>query len=161
MVKSLCLALALGLAASAARAQQELNFRAPTSAADAATITAMRDLAGRALPVYQEADREQFLTNLFALQMASRDYGAANNTRQSLRDLRRARRPNQPLDRSVIYDMYAAARAAEQRDKVPFDKAFAQAFNETPESHRRPRHQGSHAAIRAVEEGSRITNWLA
>jgi putative CocE/NonD family hydrolase len=101
------------------------------SAADATTITAMRDLAGRALPVYQDADREQFLTNLFALQMASRDYGAAYNTRQSLRDLRRATRPNPPLDRTVIYDMYSKARAAEQRDRVPFDKAFAQAFNET------------------------------
>jgi putative CocE/NonD family hydrolase len=147
-VRSLCLALALALAASAARAQQDLNFRAPAGAADATTITAMRDLAGRALPVYQDADREQFLTNLFALQMASQDYGAAYNTRQSLKDLRRATRPNPPLDRSVIYDMYSKARAAEQKDRVPFEKAFAQAFSET-------------ATRLSDRDAYTLTSWLA
>jgi len=108
---------------------QQLYFRAPATAADPATPAAMRSLAERALPVYQDPDREQFLRNLAALQTVAGEYGAAHATRESLREMRRGAKAAQP-EAAAIYDMYVRAKASEAKDHVPFEQAYALAFRD-------------------------------
>ena len=48
-------------------AAPELEFHPPASPGDAAAPAIMRDLAERLLPVYEEADPDRYLANLFAL----------------------------------------------------------------------------------------------
>jgi len=113
-------------------AAEDLEFRAPAAADGAATAAAMRSLAVRALPVYQNPNRAQFLTNLSALQMVAGEYQAADATRRSLEEVRAgAKRVPPRIDMALIYDMYARARAASAKTHVPFDRAFAQVFRET------------------------------
>ena len=68
-----------------ARAQnqnQNFDFKTPASVSDAATPNAMRDLAERILPVYQDADIERYLATLSVLQMA-----AGKNMGQAMKDV--------------------------------------------------------------------------
>ena len=68
---------------------QELDFHAPANTTDPALAAAMRDLAVRVLPVYQESDGNRYLNNLSALQLVAGSVDSAWNTRQSLLDRRR------------------------------------------------------------------------
>src|SRR5579884_1919976 len=111
MVKRLIVAWALLCVAASAFAAEELDFRAPAGADGALTAAAMRSLAARALPVYKSPDRAQFLANLSALQMVAGDYVAASATRDSLEELRRRSKSGPAVDLSIIYDLYARARA--------------------------------------------------
>ncbi len=128
--KWLGLILLLALAQSRAIAQ-DLEFHVPASAADAATPAAMRDLAERILPVYQEADQSRYLSNLSALQLVAGDPASAYASRQSLHERRAKSDAGRPIGRSVLYDIYAHARAIEAKDHVPFAQAFTQAYRET------------------------------
>lgn len=113
-------------------AAEDLEFRAPAAADGAATAAAMRSLAVRALPVYQNPNRAQFLTNLSALQMVAGEYQAADATRRSLEEVRAgAKRAPPRIDMALIYDMYARARAASAKTHTPFAQDFAQVFRET------------------------------
>jgi putative CocE/NonD family hydrolase len=107
-----------------------LEFHSPSSADDAAAAEAMRDLAARLVPVYEESDPDRYLANLSALQMVARNYAAADVSRQSLRDRRRRSNAGRPVGREVIYDMYAHARAMEQVNLVPFAEGFAKSFRD-------------------------------
>jgi uncharacterized protein len=107
---------------------QDLEFRPPASAADPAVPAVMRDLALRILPVYQDNDQERFLTNLSALQLVANDYPSAAATRQTLRSRRNTDAGRPP--RAVLYDIYARARAIQDSQKVPFARAFTQAYRE-------------------------------
>ncbi len=118
-------------ASGVAAAAEDLEFRAPPSAAGAATTSAMRSLAIRALPVYENPSREQFLTNLSALQMVAGEYAAANATRQTLRELREHDKTAREVDEALIYDLYAQARTLEVKSRMPFDQAFARVFHAT------------------------------
>ncbi|HUE11948.1 MAG TPA: CocE/NonD family hydrolase [Steroidobacteraceae bacterium] len=111
-------------------ASPDLDFRAPQAAGDAAMGAVMRDLAERLLPVYQEPDPDRYLANLSALQMVAGDYGAADVSRQSLRDRRRSADLARPVSRAAIYDIYAYAKAMEAEDKISFSQAFAKSFRE-------------------------------
>jgi putative CocE/NonD family hydrolase len=106
------------------------EFHAPASALDPTLATAMRDLAARVLPVYQEADPERYLANLSVLQMVLGDFTSGDVSRQSLRDRRRMVDAGQPLTRGVIYDVYAYAKALEAENRVTFAAAFTRAFRE-------------------------------
>jgi putative CocE/NonD family hydrolase len=108
----------------------DLEFHAPATTSDPSTSAIMRDLAERLLPVYQEADPDRYLANLSALQMVAGDYPAAYGSRQSLRDRRRRKDAGQRVDRAVIYDMYASARAMEAENRIPFAEAFTKSFHE-------------------------------
>jgi uncharacterized protein len=112
-------------------ADQNFDFRAPASAGDANVPTVMRDLAERVLPVYQENDPERYLTTLSALQLVAGNYSAANATREQLRDRRRSADSGRPVDRALVYDLYARARSIEASDHVTFAQAFARAFGDT------------------------------
>jgi uncharacterized protein len=108
---------------------QDFDFQPPVRAADPAVAQAMRDLAERVLPVYEEADRTRFLANLSALQLVAGEYEAADDTRRTLRERRQA--AGQRADgRSVLMDLYARARAIATTQHAPFPQAFGQSFRE-------------------------------
>ena len=125
----LCLFLLLGFTPRWSAAQ-EFDFHAPPNAADPGVPAAMRDLATRVLPVYQEKDSERYLNNLSALQLVSGDPASAYASRQSLRDRRRSKDAGRPVTRAVLYDMYIRARARELNDKIPFPQAFTESYRD-------------------------------
>jgi predicted acyl esterase len=108
-----------------------LEFHAPVSATDASVATVMRDLAERMLPVYQEPDRDRYLANLSAMQVAADDFAAADVSRQELAERRRSAEPVPALGRATIYDTYVHARALEAHDKISFAESFTKGFDET------------------------------
>jgi putative CocE/NonD family hydrolase len=107
---------------------QTFEFKAPPNVDDKATPAVMRDLAERVLPVYQDEDIERYLSTLSTLQLVAGNYPAANDTRQTLLDRRRAMDASRPISRDLLIDLYAAARSSEARGKVPFAEAFTQAY---------------------------------
>jgi putative CocE/NonD family hydrolase len=125
----LCLIwMLLGAALASAAAASDLDFRAPASPGDAAS-NALRDLAGRLVPVYQDSDPDRYLANLSALQMVAGNYAAADESRRSLRDLRR-RSGSRPVGREIIFDVYAHARALESQSRIGFTDAFAKSYHD-------------------------------
>lgn len=119
------------IAALPARAEQHFAFRAPSSPLDVATAATMRDLASRLIPVYQDSDPERYLANLSALQMAAGDYASADISRQSLRERHRKTDFGHPISRSLIFDMYAHAKALETQDRITFADAFSGSYRDT------------------------------
>jgi len=97
---------------------------------DPAAAAAMRDLAARLVPVYQDPDPDRYLANLSALQLVAGNYSAAYESRQTLRDRRQRLDAGRPVGRDVIYDMYARAKATEAESQVPFAQAFTQAYQD-------------------------------
>ena len=110
-------------------AQQNFDFHPKaTSIVDPATPGVMRDLAERILPVYQEDNPERYLANLSILQLVAGNYSAAYESRQSLRDRRRSADAGKPVNRSLILDLFARARAIEATDRLTFAQAYTQAY---------------------------------
>ena len=108
----------------------DFDFHTPATASDAETPAIMRDLAARLIPVYQESDPDRYLANLSALQMVAGDYGAADVSRQTLRDRRRRADLGRPAGRALIYDLYAHARALEAQNPTTFADGFTKSFRE-------------------------------
>jgi putative CocE/NonD family hydrolase len=113
------------------RAAPEFDFHTPASADDPAAAAAMRDLAVRLVPVYQDPDPDRYLANLSALQMVAGNYLAAEVSRQSLRDRRRRAAPGRPVSREFIFDLYSRAKTMETEHRVPFNEAFTKAFHDS------------------------------
>jgi len=97
---------------------------------DPAAAAAMRDLAARLVPVYQDPDPDRYLANLSVLQLVAGNYSAAYESRQTLRDRRQRLDAGRPVGRDVIYDMYARAKATEAESQVPFAQAFTRAYQD-------------------------------
>ena len=129
LLRCLGFVLLLGLLQSRALAQ-DFEFRPPPAPTDPNTPAVMRDLAERILPVYQESNPERFLSNLSVLQLVAGNYTAAYESRQSLRDRRRNSDAGRPVNRSILLDMYAHARAIEATDRIPFAQAFTQVYRD-------------------------------
>jgi len=126
-----CLFLLLVFASSRVGAVGPVfEFHTPASVDDAAAAAAMRDLAARLVPVYQDPDPDRYLANLSALQLVAGNYSAAYESRQTLRDRRQRLDAGRPVGRDVIYDMYARAKAMEAETQVPFAQAFTQAYQD-------------------------------
>jgi hypothetical protein len=113
MRKHCLLGLFLFAAALSSAAAPGLEFHAPSSPTDAAAAATMRDLATRLVPIYEEPNRDRYLANLSALQMVSGNYAPADASRQSLRERRRKSNISPPIDRDIVYDIYAHAKALE------------------------------------------------
>lgn len=128
-VRSLCILLLLVMYHSWAAAQ-DFDFHPPASVNDPGTPAVMRDLAERMLPVYQEDNPERYLANLSALQLVAGNYTAAYESRQSLRDRRRATDAGRPVGRSLVLDLYARARAIEATERGPFAQAFTTSYRD-------------------------------
>jgi uncharacterized protein len=142
------LLLMLLLAAPAAVAAPNFDYRSPSSTQDPAAAASISDLASRLIPVYQDSDPERYLANLSALQMAVGDYAAADISRQSLRERRRKTDFGHPVGRAAIFDLYAHAKALEAQDRVTFADAFTNAYRE---------------AIRRLDDHDafEVTRWLS
>jgi uncharacterized protein len=110
---------------------QDLDLHVPTSTSDPALAAAMRDLAGRVLPVYQEADANRYLNNLSALQLVAGSVDSAWSTRQTLLDRRRAPEAGKPIRQDVIFDLYLRARELAAAGPQPFAAAYARAYQQT------------------------------
>ncbi len=123
----LVVALAGMLAATAVAS--DLEFLAPNVPGDAAAA-ALRDLAARLVPVYQDPDPDRYLANLSALQMVAGNFVAADESRQSLRERRRRTNGVRPVAQDIIFDIYAHARALEFRNRLSFADAFAKSYRE-------------------------------
>jgi uncharacterized protein len=106
------------------------EFHTPASTDDAAAAAAMRDLAARLVPVYQDPDPDRYLANLSALQMIAGNYSAAYESRQTLRDRRRRLDAGRPVGRDLIFDVYARAKAMEAESRIAFAEAFTQAYKD-------------------------------
>ena len=122
--------LALWLWMTASPAQQ-LDFRAPLNTRDPGLAAAMRDLAVRILPVYQESDDTRYLNNLSALQLVAGSIDSAWSTRQSLLERRRAQDSGKPVRQAVIIDLYLRARSIAAQASLPFAEAYARAYQQT------------------------------
>ena len=111
IVKSLCVAL-ICLSAGCCAAAQEFNF--PDAAGDSAALSkAMPALAKQVIEVYKDADRGQYLDNLFRLQIVAGQYGDGLGTLASLRELRRPSDPARYAWVNVQYEIFARAKAME------------------------------------------------
>lgn len=123
----LCFAAVIVLLPPLATAQS-FSFRPPRSPSDPRTPALMKDLASRIIPVYRNPNRERFLMNLSALQLAAGTYQAAYSARRELRQLRQGKSRFPPLDTSLVYDLYTHAMALHEQFHLPFDRAFDLAF---------------------------------
>ena len=122
--------LALAFAPALAAAQ-DFAFEPPAEAGDPALRDAIRDLAERVLPGYQEADPDRYFSTLAALQMAVGDAAAAQTTRLTLRERLQTGESPLPPGQVTVYDVYTHARAIEAAEGVSFEDAYARAFDET------------------------------
>jgi putative CocE/NonD family hydrolase len=110
---------------------QNLDFHAPAHPDDADVPQVMQDLAGRVLPVYQENDQNLYLKNLSALQIVAGSYAAAMETLQTLRERLPGAEAARVEGRSILIDVFAQARVAQESTKVPFPQAFTEAYHNT------------------------------
>ncbi len=129
MQKRLCLIL-LTFALTRIAAAQQFDF--PESAAsDPATLSkAVPVLARQVISAYKEQDRDKYLENLFALQLAAGHYAEAGRSIVTLRELRRPAHPMRSAWENVQYEIYARAGAIQAAERKPFDQAYQQAFRE-------------------------------
>ena len=112
-------------------AAQGLEFRAPASVYDAATPAVMRDLASRIIPVYRSDNREQYLTNMSALQLVAENFEPAYSARLELRQMH-GENPRRPaVDPELVYDLFAHTKSLQAQYRLPFSQAFDLAFWET------------------------------
>jgi len=87
----------------------------------------MSELAGQAIAIYRDDNRDRYLDNLFRLQMVAGRYADATNTLNSLRALRRNR---VSLSATAADALYAILAAARQRSvEGPFEETFRQEFS--------------------------------
>jgi uncharacterized protein len=126
LLGSLALLLWLGTALA-----QDLDVHVPASTSDPGLAGAMRDLAGRVLPVYQDSDQNRYLNNLSALQLVAGSVDSAWNTRQTLLDRRRPQEAGRPIQQAVVMDIYLRARSIAAQGPVPFPEAYARAYQQT------------------------------
>lgn len=112
----------------------EFDFRPPATAEDPALPAAMRDLAERIVPVYEDPDPDRYLANLSVLQLASGEYASAYMTRKTLLDRRRAADKKRFITRGVVFDLYAHAKSLESEQHMTFADALGKAFQDEVES---------------------------
>jgi putative CocE/NonD family hydrolase len=125
-----CLAVALLATGRGIAAGQSFDFEPPAHVDDAAAAAAVRDLAGRILPVYEDKDSTRYLQNLAALQLLAGSAPAAELTRQQLRAHGAAPADNPPDGQALVQDIYTRARAAEAAGHGAFEPAFTRAFED-------------------------------
>jgi putative CocE/NonD family hydrolase len=106
------------------------QFAFPESAIqDAATLSnAAVRLAGQALAVYKDDDRERYLSSLWALQAVAGRYPEAVRSLVALRDFRRSAHVSNAAWRDLQFEIYVRAKAEASAQKLPFDEAYKQAF---------------------------------
>ncbi|TAM09373.1 MAG: CocE/NonD family hydrolase [Nevskiaceae bacterium] len=120
---------ALLLACGSARANpQTFEFKAPTQVDAPTTAIALRDLAERVLPVYEDKDPTRFLENLFIIQLVAQDDRAAIETQHSLKNRQSHGAPARPavMAPAALFDAWVAAHDATTGKHGNFEAAFTQ-----------------------------------
>ena len=107
---------------------QQVDFPEAAAHDPAILSKTVTRLAIWALPIYKEADQETYLTNLAALQAAASQYDEAVRSYGALRDFRRSARISNPEWRDLQYEIYVRAKAAAERQELPFDEAYVENF---------------------------------
>ncbi len=110
---------------------QNFGFEPPAQVGGPELSAALRDLAERVLPAYQDDDPDRYFANLAALQLAVGDPAAAYRSRMTLRERLESEQSSLPPGRAVVYDIYIQARAIEATEGVSFAEAYGRAFRET------------------------------
>ncbi|MGH8287876.1 MAG: CocE/NonD family hydrolase [Steroidobacteraceae bacterium] len=112
-------------------AAESLEFHAPASVYDTSTPAVMRDLASRIIPVYRNDNREQYLDNMSALQLAAGTFEPAYSARLELRQLRGGNLRRPAVVPALVYDLFAHTKSLQAQYRLPFSQAFDLAFWET------------------------------
>ncbi len=100
-----------------------------SDAQDPATLSkAVVRLAGQALAVYKDDDREKYLSGLWALQAVAGQYPEAAQSFVALRDFRRSAHISNAAWRDLQFEVYVRAKAAASARNLPFDEAYKEAF---------------------------------
>jgi uncharacterized protein len=107
---------------------QQFAFPEPASQDPAALSKAVVGLAGQALAVYKDDDREKYLSNLSALQAVAGEDAEAVQSFVALRDFRRSARVSNAAWRDLQFEVYVRAKAAASARNLSFDEAYKQAF---------------------------------
>jgi uncharacterized protein len=107
---------------------QQFAFPEPASQDPAALSKAVVGLAGQALAVYKDDDREKYLRNLSALQAVAGEDAEAVQSFVALRDFRRSARVSNAAWRDLQFEVYVRAKAAASARNLSFDEAYKQAF---------------------------------
>ncbi|HEV2728981.1 MAG TPA: hypothetical protein VGV15_03030, partial [Terriglobales bacterium] len=87
-------------------------------------------LAKQMLAVYKDPNRDQYLDNLFRLQIVAREYGEAQKTVATLREFRRPANPSRAAWVNVQYETYARAKQKHVDENISFEQAYQQAFRD-------------------------------
>lgn len=85
-------------------------------------------LAGQALAVYKDDDREKYLTYLSVLQAVAGQYPEAVQSFVALRDFGRPAHVSNAAWRDFRFEIYVRAKAAALAQQLPFDEAYEQVF---------------------------------
>ncbi len=106
----------------------------PASTRDAdAVIDSLPDLARQAIPLYREENRARYLSTLFRLQGSAGDHRAANETLETLIELRRTTDPgNVPPLRA--FQIAERAQRIDASDRLPTEAQVRSAFHSVFES---------------------------
>jgi putative CocE/NonD family hydrolase len=128
-IRKCSIAALLWLAAPLALAQ-EFQFPEAAAQTDSALTQAMPELAKQVLAVYQEADRETYLDNLFRLQMVAGKYSEAAETIAAHRRLRAPNIPGGGEWIDVQYEIFARAKAQESAGQASLEQAYSKVFRQ-------------------------------
>jgi putative CocE/NonD family hydrolase len=126
MLRILC-TLLLSAVAGAGVSAQQLDLSKDAVRDEAALAQAMPDLAKRAIAIYQEPDRDRYLSTLFRLQLVAAQYQKAITSLERLTELRRAADPS-TSGRLLPFVLEAKARLRQQTEGLQFDAAFKREF---------------------------------
>ena len=78
-----------------------------------------------------DGDREEYLNNLFRLQIIAKEYSDAMGSIQSLRDIRKQTDPAGAAILYLQYEIFAKAKLRQAAGDIPFETAFAEEFATT------------------------------
>ena len=108
---------------------QDLALPQAAAKDEAALARAMPELAKQAIAVYQEPDRNRYLSMLFRLQVVAGQHADAVATLRSLMELRRATDPDSALP-LLPFEILAKARVKQAATGLSLDEAYRQEFRD-------------------------------
>jgi uncharacterized protein len=126
-LRKFLLACTFLLAAFSAQAQ-ELRLQKPLTQDDASASATIQALAGDALAVYRDDDRQVDLNHRFRLQILAGRHADALASIQELRALRSFPDATQRAGFLLAYQVYLEARQRAANSGATFDAAFAETF---------------------------------
>src|SRR5262245_2943524 len=109
---------------------QDLNLTQSDLKDEATLGKAIPGLAKQAIAIYQESDRDRYLSMLFRLQEVTGQYADAMETLRSLSELRRAADPSSALP-LLPFEILTRARTKQTTGGPSLDELFKREFRET------------------------------